>query len=466
MPPPRYGQQAMNGPYANQFAHNQLQSHTQSQHLPPPQLGAPATFGQGNSSSASPFAMPNNAAGFDRGLAESALLQNASAQMAYGRGGPVQAHQQFVAAQQTQQDPRIRDVWKGNLKQEMTNLRNLIEQYPYIAMDTEFPGIVARPVGAFTTKADYHYQTLRCNVDLLKMIQLGITLFKPDGSLPGETAPGQKHSYPPALTPVCTWQFNFQFSLEEDMYAQNSTAMLTQAGLDFEKHKVQGIDPFVFGALLIPSGLVLDADIKWISFHSGYDFGYLMKIMLNKELPDNESEFHDLLDRYFPSLFDIKYIVKSVGNRGSVNNNQELTPEANRIIQIITQKSGLQDLANELGIQRVGIQHQAGSDSLLTGQVYFKMKEKIFGGTINEDQYKGQVWGLNGQMPASSNKDMGTTSNINGTPFYGSNGAPSTPQTGNIGLAQTPAASSGLSQQGFGTPGAFGNFQYSGKVMG
>lgn len=469
MPPPlRYAQSNINGPYA-QFPQNAGQSHHPSQHhgLPPPQLAAPATFGQAGSATTSPFAMPGSSGGgFDRGLGDASLLQNQSAQFGYGRGGPVQAHQDFGGAQQTQQDPRIREVWKQNLAEEMDVLRSLVDEYPYIAMDTEFPGIVARPVGAFTTKADYHYQTLRCNVDLLKMIQLGITLFKPDGTPPTENQPSQKQ-YPPNLTQVCTWQFNFQFDLDADMYAQNSTTMLKQAGLDFDKHKVYGIDPLKFGALLITSGLVLDPDVKWISFHSGYDFGYLMRIMLNKMLPDNEAEFHSLLDKYFPSLFDIKYIVKHVGTRNAVNNNQELTQEANRIIQIITQKSGLQDLANELNIQRVGIQHQAGSDSLLTGQVYFKMKEKIFGGTIDEEKYKGQVWGLNGQMPQSltAGRDIGATPNVNGTPFYGatSSHAPSTPQTGNIGLAQTPNAAAHL-QNAFSTPGQFGNFQYAKPV--
>jgi hypothetical protein len=49
-----------------------------------------------------------------------------------------------------------------------------VEKYPYVAMDTEFPGVVARPISdQYST--DYQYQTLRCNVDLLKIIQLGKT---------------------------------------------------------------------------------------------------------------------------------------------------------------------------------------------------------------------------------------------------------------------------------------------------
>lgn len=65
--------------------------------------------------------------------------------------------------------------------------------------DTEFPGVVARPIGSFKTSSDYHYQTMRCNVDLLKIIQIGITLADAQGN------------YPPD---VSTWQFNFKFSVK------------------------------------------------------------------------------------------------------------------------------------------------------------------------------------------------------------------------------------------------------------
>lgn len=464
--------------------------------LPPPHLAASAAFGPGNSASTSPFALAGAATnGFDRGLTDNGGLLG-QGQGAYGRGGATQAHQLYDSASHmhaAKDDPRIRNVWQHNLKQEMANLRELVDTYPYIAMvakpspedcvpgtyysfqDTEFPGIVGRPIGSFTSKADYHYQTLRVNVDLLKMIQLGITLFKTDGSLPSND-PDKPYQQQNMISAPCTWQFNFQFSLENDMYASDSTAMLSKAGLDFDRHATHGIDPNKFAALLISSGLVMFSDVKWISFHSGYDFGYLMKMMMNKELPPDETQFHALLEKYFPSLLDIKYIVKYVGSRGSINDNQSLTAEASQIIQNISQKSGLQDLANELGIQRIGIQHQAGSDSLLTGQVYFKMREKIFNGEIDEDRYIGQIWGLNGQMPMAPNIQGSTGQNMNGAAsiFYsGGSGAvsnaaaPSTPQTGHIGLVgqnQTPvppqSSHGGAGSFGLSTPGGFGNFQY------
>jgi CCR4-NOT transcription complex subunit 7/8 len=110
---------------------------------------------------------------------------------------------------------RIREVWAPNLDAEMRLIRDLIDNYPYVAMvlaclaipvpcllasqDTEFPGVVARPMGTFKTSSDYHYQTMRCNVDLLKIIQVGITLADENGNFPPEAS---------------TWQFNFRFSIK------------------------------------------------------------------------------------------------------------------------------------------------------------------------------------------------------------------------------------------------------------
>lgn len=37
-----------------------------------------------------------------------------------------------------QQKSRIRDVWRGNLAQEMQQLRELVDQYPYISMVRPF----------------------------------------------------------------------------------------------------------------------------------------------------------------------------------------------------------------------------------------------------------------------------------------------------------------------------------------
>ena len=50
-------------------------------------------------------------------------------------------------------------------------------------------------------------------------------------------------------------------------------------------HERRGIDLQHFGELLMTSGLVLMPNVTWLSFHSGYDFGYLLKLLTCDNLP-------------------------------------------------------------------------------------------------------------------------------------------------------------------------------------
>ena len=113
---------------------------------------------------------------------------------------------------------------------------------------------------------------MRCNVDLLKIIQVGLTLADEDGNYPQD---------------VSTWQFNFHFSVKsvrspavllfskcayvttfsDDMYAPESIDLLQKSGIDLQQHEELGIEPNDFAELMITSGLVLLEDTKWISFH-------------------------------------------------------------------------------------------------------------------------------------------------------------------------------------------------------
>lgn len=151
---------------------------------------------------------------------------------------------------------RVREVWNDNLDAEFALIRNVVDQYPLVAMDTEFPGVVARPVGNFKNSREYHYKALKMNVDMLKLIQLGLTFTDPQGNLPrwnGE---------------LCVWQFNFKgFRLADDVYAQDSIELLKQSGIDFQQNEQRGIDVMRFGELLMTSGIVLNEDIRWITFH-------------------------------------------------------------------------------------------------------------------------------------------------------------------------------------------------------
>ncbi|KAH7858378.1 hypothetical protein Vadar_023196 [Vaccinium darrowii] len=200
---------------------------------------------------------------------------------------------------------QIRDVWKDNLEEEFTLIREIVDEFPYIAMDTEFPGIVLRPVGIFKNNNDYHYQTLKANVDMLKLIQLGLTFSDEDGNLP--TCGSDKY---------CIWQFNFrEFNVNEDVFANDSIELLRQSGIDFKKNNDMGIDAKRFGELLMSS-----------------------------------------------VVYDIKHLMKFCNSL----------------------HGGLNKLAELLEVERVGVCHQAGSDSLLTACTFRKLKENFFSGSLEK----------------------------------------------------------------------------------
>jgi len=290
-------------------------------------------------------------------------------------------HQQYddlstscLRAQQPSDVPvlEIREVWNYNLYEEFMQICQLVKSYPFVAMDTEFPGIVAKPMGNFNTMDEYKYQLVKCNVDLLKMIQLGVTLFDSQGNRPEG---------------VCTWQFNFKFSLSEDLYAEESIDLLMQSGIRFDQHATEGIEPSEFAEMLLTSGLVLMDNVTWLTFHSAYDFGYLLSQLTSCQLPESETEFLETLRVYFPNMYDIKYLMSSIEHLNG----------------------GLQKVANELRVERIGRQHQAGSDSLLTGQVFFKMYEEYFKDGLDGVKYNGFICGLGGACIAVSTATSSTT---------------------------------------------------------
>ena len=246
----------------------------------------------------------------------------------------------------------------------------------------------------------------------MKVIQIGLTLCD------------EKGNYPPGTT---TWQFNFKFDLDSDQNSTESIELLERSGINFDQLKRKGISMEKFGEHLIPSGLVLNEDVFFISFHGCYDFAYLLKILTNLPLPDSESKFFEALKTYFPNYYDIRYLVRLYDHyRGS-----------------------LQRLANELDVSRYGTQHQAGSDSIVTKEVFFNLKNNssveinfkdeknilfgfesnnlhisggMYGYSYNEDKFDSNYLILNNNTPLNNpyvNYQKQTTNNFDyNTQFY------------------------------------------------
>merc|ERR1712241_704095 len=198
--------------------------------------------------------------------------------------------------------------------------------------------------------------------------------------------------------------------------------LLQNSGIQFEKHEQEGIDPIYFAETMLVSGLVLREPVKWLSFHSGYDFGYLLNLLTNQNLPKTEGEFFGLLKLYFPNVYDVKYLMKSCKNL----------------------KGGLQEVANELEVLRIGPQHQAGSDSLLTGQTFFKMKEMFFEDDIDDSKYCGHLYGLGTNFVVNKNNNSSSVSLASMASTTSTTAAPASATTTTTSAASTeaPAAAS------------------------
>eukprot|EP01084_Bolivina_argentea_P060053 109711_1 len=247
-----------------------------------------------------------------------------------------------------EEQSQIINIWSSNLNKAMTRIEDIIEKYPYIAVDTEFPGVVARPVDSFRHWLGYGYRLVSDNVNMLKLIQLGLTFYNEKGETP---------------LPYSTYQFNFQFNLSRDMFAPDSIQLLINSGIDFNKLKQDGIKHNKFAEIITMSGLVLNDDVRWICFHGSYDFAYLIKTLCSRNLPLKESDFFYYLQKYFPFIYDLKVLLRNVH---------------------CIKGGGLQKLANTLNIKRIGKNHMAGSDSLLTGNVFFKLRELYFEELMDE----------------------------------------------------------------------------------
>lgn len=234
----------------------------------------------------------------------------------------------------TGEGSQVIDVWSSNFEQEMNNIVFYTKQFPFVFIvctplfypfshccsfyslqhrhhhltkqtskrehkmtfflrrqqNVNGPGLIVRPFGDFLTREDMHYQTMRTNVELTKVLQIALTVAD-DQSLEQLELP--------------CWCFNFHYD-ETDAVPEN---LLKVHGDYFAQLHNDGIDPTVFAEWLYNSGLLLNSRLQWVCFNGLSDFGYLLRFATNQVLPPSEEQFVELMHLYFPHHHDARVVV-------------------------------------------------------------------------------------------------------------------------------------------------------------
>lgn len=244
----------------------------------------------------------------------------------------------------------IRQVWADNVEREFKLIRAAIEHFPYVSMDTEFPGVIHRPTKhpAALTAAE-RYALVKANVDALHLIQVGLTF-----------------ASSPASPPALAFEINLSdFDPRVHRHAPDSLRLLAENGVDFAANRARGVPASTFAALMMSSGLVCNhhnhhgaGPVTWVTFHSAYDFAYLIKLLMGRKLPRSMADFLRYVRVFFgDQVYDVKHVMRYCGDL----------------------YGGLDRVAAALGVQRAaGSSHQAGSDSLLTWDTFRRIKQLYF----------------------------------------------------------------------------------------
>lgn len=230
----------------------------------------------------------------------------------------------------------LHEVWEGNLDEEFDALLDAVAMaggpQAILALDMEFPGFPYSDPAA--SKHAVSYQDLRRNVDELWPIQVGLAVVGANGVHHG------------------VWTFNLYFNAEVDAHTEESLRFLWSAGIDFPRHRTEGINALVLGRRLANSTLVgpHGRAPSWLTFCGSYDWAYLLKLVTQgRPLPGQAGTFDNVLSVYCPNRREL----------------QDLLPSGS-----------LETLGRRHGVKRWGAAHTAGSDALLTAELFILLGSK------------------------------------------------------------------------------------------
>jgi CCR4-NOT transcription complex subunit 7/8 len=228
----------------------------------------------------------------------------------------------------------ICNVWAWNFDEEFDALLNAVVSTSgssaVLALDMEFPGFL-KEEPRVCAKGE-RYQALRENVDFMWPIQLGVAVASASGTLKG------------------AWTFNLRFDADKDPSSASGMAFLRRVGVDFARHRNEGIPAAMIGRRLASSSLVgwHRQAPWWLTFSGSYDLGFLLKLLsCGRPLPGEAASFDKALSVVCPWRHELRDQLP----RGS-----------------------LEVLGKQHGIPRRGQAHTAGSDALLTLELFLQLE--------------------------------------------------------------------------------------------
>ncbi len=102
--------------------------------------------------------------------------------------------------------------------------------------------------------------------------------------------------------------------------------------------------------------MLSNSSLVWVLFHGCFDAAYLLQTLMQQPLPVDFVVYKQFQKTLFPHIVDVKTLAMTS----------------------LSFVGGLERLAATPGVNagRVGVAHQAGSDSRLTGDVFFALLAK------------------------------------------------------------------------------------------
>lgn len=247
-------------------------------------------------------------------------------------------------------------------------IRDITDSYPYVSVSCVWPGIVSRPI----VYHEYSYHSIKQTVDLVDCIQIGLSFADSSGRRP---------AYPNAF------QFNFTFNHNTDVLLDSVIDSYLSCGFDFTRAETDGVDMADFGEILLNSGLLMNSNIYWITYHGCYELAYLLKALSGSVLPTCLDEFNKCLYDYFVSCYDVKCMLQTVwdDHNAFASGNSPSLREA-------CQSLGLKDLVAYLMNGDMSI--RGGLNGVLVSACFFNTLKIHFNNKMDDSIYNGRLFGL------------------------------------------------------------------------